>query len=155
MVYAVPGATGGSQVSLDGIWLDVTYTTATRPAWDPTNPATVNAGSPAVPGSCRRDGDAGWTDGVQWIFGGDSRINLKTGALELCDKPSTTQQEIVLYGVKNNTTGGGTQVGPRTWTAQSFTNGSPNGFTTTPQNGRIVDGATAQAALSSGTPRAR
>ena len=148
LVYAVPG-TATSAIGLDGIWLDVTYTTATRPAWDPTNPATVNAGSPAVPGSCRRDGDAGWTDGVQFVFGGDSHINLKSGAFELCDKPSSTQQEIVLYGVKS-ASGGGTVVGPWAWIAQNFTNGA-SGFTN-PTNGRVVDGTPATAEVTSAIP---
>ena len=46
--------------SLDGIELQVSYTTSARAAWDPSNPATVTASSPAVPGACVHDGDYGF-----------------------------------------------------------------------------------------------
>ncbi|HEY7106053.1 MAG TPA: hypothetical protein VH986_06605 [Acidimicrobiia bacterium] len=100
--------TAGTIDHLDGIWLDVSYVSNPRLPWDPNDP---NA-NPNVPGACRHDGDPFWTDGVQWVFGGDSRINLKSGQMELCDKPSLRhadpsqdQQEIVLYGVKAAGTG--------------------------------------------------
>ena len=98
----------GTIAHLDGIWLDVSYVSNPRLPWDPNDP-TAN---PNVPGACRHDGDPFWSDGAQWVFGGDSRINLKSGQMELCDKPgirhadpSLDQQEIVLYGVKPAGTG--------------------------------------------------
>ena len=78
---------------LDGMELQVSYSQPGRPAWDPNDP---NA-NPTVPGACRHDGDPFWTDGVQFVFGGDSRVNLQSGQVELCDPPSTNHQEIVLY----------------------------------------------------------
>jgi hypothetical protein len=38
--------------------------------------------------------------GVQWIFGGQSRIDVQKGALELCASPSATAQQIAVYGVR-------------------------------------------------------
>src|SRR5581483_8231474 len=61
--------------------------------WDPTS-----ASTPAPPigstGSCRSEHDFPPNAGVQWVFGGDSRISVGSGLLELCAQPSTTQQQL-------------------------------------------------------------
>jgi hypothetical protein len=145
--YAVShctGAAGGCTAAsttarLDGVWFDVTYTTGSRQAWNPANPASVTATSPNVPGACRHDADVNWTDGVQFVFGGDSRVNLQSGAFELCDKPSTTQQEIVLYGVK---AAAPNSVGPNTWRPSVAT--QTTGPWTSANSALIVDGTSAQ-----------
>ncbi len=136
--------------SLDGVELQVSYTQAARAAWDPTNPSTVTAGSPTIPGACVHDGDYGFNtgSGVQFVFGGTSHVNLKSGSFELCDSFSSTHQEIVMYGVRSASSG--TPVGPVTWTPQDYTNGG-NGFTN-PANGRVVDGSLATARVTSGVP---
>jgi len=55
---------------------------------------------PPIPGACRTDQDLGATDGVQFIFGGDSTMRVgPTGAVELCAKPSTSDQQIAVYGM--------------------------------------------------------
>jgi hypothetical protein len=140
---------------LDGITLDVSYSTGSRPSWNPADSTTINGSSPAVPGGCRHELDPGWSDGVQWVFGGDSRINLKSGKLELCNQQSTTHQEIVLYGVRGAATP--PPVGPTTWTPAAIANGSP-GFdasgTNVYTNGRVMnDGLTANANLSTSGAR--
>ena len=101
-----------------------------------------------MPGACIHDGDYGFSanSGVQFVFGGNSHVNLKSGALELCPSFSSTHQEIVMYGVRS--TSSGSQVGPITWKPTSSTNGSP-GFT---NPGNAVTGTGATAALTSGTP---
>ena len=136
--------------TLDGIELDVTYSTGARPAWDPTNPASITSSAPVVPGACRHDGDAAWTDGVQFVFGGDSRVNLKSGSFELCDKVSTTQQEIVLYGVKSPVSA---PVGPKTWKPGTATQTS--GTWTSPNNSLAIDNSLTSTAFtgSSGSTR--
>ena len=149
VTYNVPHCAGAApcdataaSLRLDGMSLDITYTLPGRQAWDPTNPASVTASTPLVPGACFHDGDgAAWTNGAQFVFGGDSRINLRLGKLELCDKPATTHQEIVLYGVKAGA--GSTAVGPVTLSATNPpvpATSSPNGFTAPLGNGVLVDG---------------
>ena len=141
------GCTGSTVARLDGAQLDVTYAPNPRLPWDPTNP---NA-NPSVPGACRRDGDPFWTDGVQWVFGGDSHLNILSGQMELCDKPSPVQadpsqnkQEIVLYGVK-----GATPVSGTFGAATATNTAAPpdTGFDSTGVNGpnaaRAIDGTSA------------
>lgn len=40
-------------------------------------------------------------DGVQFVFGGDSRISVTGGSLELCPYVHSTQQEIAIYGLRH------------------------------------------------------
>ncbi|MBV9922894.1 MAG: hypothetical protein JOY78_18850 [Pseudonocardia sp.] len=142
--------TASTTDSVDGIWMDITYTTGGRLAWSPFDPASITPSSPTVPGACMsdRDSGSGWTKGVQFVFGGDSHVQLKSGKVELCDAPSVNKQEISVYGVRAATP---TQVGPVTWTPQTITNGS-TGFTNV-TNGRVIDGSSASATLSSSTAR--
>lgn len=58
---------------------------------------------PAVPypGACKVDADVAPKDGIQIIFGGDSRMRLAGGKVELCPQPSTTSQEISIYGARS------------------------------------------------------
>jgi hypothetical protein len=154
VTYSVPKCVAGgtcdttaASLRLDGIWVDITYTLPGRPAWDPTVPATVTSSTPLVPGACFHDGDGGaWTDGVQFIFNGDSRVNLRLGKLELCDKPATTHQEIVLYGRATNPL---LTVGPKTWTAATVA--QTTGTWTTPANAAAIDGATASTSFTNTT----
>src|SRR5262249_9237117 len=134
---------------VDGVWLNVLYSTGSRPAWDPTQPATIDSGTPVVPGACRHELDPGWTDGVQFVFGGDSNVFLKSGEVELCTHPWTVaqnKQEIAIYGLPAATPG--TPVGPTAWTPVGQINGA-TGFSTTapsaPDNARITDGKVATA----------
>ena len=56
---------------------------------------------------------------------GDSRVYLQSGQVELCNAPSTTHQEIVLYQVKKGTAAtNGTQAG---WRAATATPSEPAG----------------------------
>jgi hypothetical protein len=106
---------------LDGMELLVSYSAPGRSAWDPNDPAA----NPTVPGACRHDGDPFWSDGVQFVFGGDSRVYLQSGQVELCNAPSTQHQEIVLYQVKKATAPtNGTQAG---WRAATATPSEPTG----------------------------
>jgi hypothetical protein len=91
--------------SLDGVQFAVSYTAPARAAWNSSDPATVTATSPASPGACIKDGDYGFgpNTGVQFIFGGNSHVILKSGAFELCPSFSDTHQEIVMYGVRSLT----------------------------------------------------
>jgi hypothetical protein len=137
---------GSTTAHLDGMWLDVTYTTAARPVWDPTKTSTITSSTPNVPGACRHDGDVGWTDGVQFVIGGDSHINLLSGKFELCDQPSSTKQEMVLYAPKAPALG---SWAPAINTTGSYTN--PTSGFTNPDYGERIGGAQATAVLNSTT----
>jgi hypothetical protein len=133
---------------LDGISVDVTYSTGSRPAWDGNDPDGVDASTPAVPGGCRHELDPGWTDGVQFVFGGDSHVNLKSGKLELCNQQSTTHQEIVLYGLR-----GATPPPPQSATLTATAAAGANW--TNPGNGTTIDNSTATTAFSGTTSASR
>lgn len=56
-------------------------------------------------------------DGVQFIFGGESRMFVNNGSVELCAHPNTTEQRIAVYGrassvVTLNPTAGNSSAGP-------------------------------------------
>ena len=68
----------------------------------------------SVPGACRHDGDPFWSDGVQFVFGGDSRVYLQSGQVELCDTPSTDAPgDRALRRKKGSAATNGTQAGWR------------------------------------------
>lgn len=97
--------------NLGGEWLvDTGYLiggTPTPPA------ATFNPNSPpAVPGSCWSPippsgaSPGTWTRppagaGVQFVFGGESRIRIKDSKVELCGTYSATKPPIAVYGLKS------------------------------------------------------
>ncbi|HWH29174.1 MAG TPA: hypothetical protein VNU26_09465 [Mycobacteriales bacterium] len=72
----------------------------------------VSAGGPApiVPfpeqtptgtseGGCRTSEEQGAAEGVQWIFGGRSRLFVRDAKVELCAPANTAQQQIAVYGM--------------------------------------------------------
>jgi hypothetical protein len=142
--YSVTG-TGSTNVKLDGIWLDVTYTVPGRGVWNGGSPT---ASTPAVPGACVHDGDPGFgsAGGVQFVFTGDSHINLKSGKVELCAAPSTTHQEIAIYDARGATasTPQSATIRPSNGTGTSWTNGN---------NGTTINSSSATSAFpASSTP---
>jgi hypothetical protein len=66
-----------------------------------------------VPGSCVSPLDTTANDGVRFVFGGDSRISLMAGSVELCGQYSATAPPITIHGAK---TGADTVSGPLTAT---------------------------------------
>lgn len=81
------------------------------PTWDiSTNGVSVVAGTPLgwttsapsrptipIPGGCDRT-----AAGVQWIFGGTSRLSMTNGKIELCPTPHTAAQRISIYQKASN-----------------------------------------------------
>ncbi|MER7002918.1 hypothetical protein ABT297_07710 [Dactylosporangium sp. NPDC000555] len=74
-----------------------------------TNP--VGGTPPTIPGSCKTPippnppPPGGWTKpddnaGVQFVFGGDSRIRVKAAQVEICGTYSKTSPPIAVYGLK-------------------------------------------------------
>lgn len=62
------------------------------------------AGVPAaVPGACKTSTDPAPNYGVQVILGGDSRIKVNRGGVELCAQPTANGPQIAVYGVAAGT----------------------------------------------------
>jgi hypothetical protein len=84
LAVAFDPSTSSGNATVDGFRMHVTYTPS---------PARID-----FPGGC--DNSA---TGVQFIFGGDSRMYVSNGSVELCSGPnpagSTTNQQIAVYGV--------------------------------------------------------
>lgn len=59
--------------------------------------------SVSFPGACKTADDGG-TDGVQFIFGGDSRVYVNDAQFELCAKPTASEQQIAIYGMPSGAT---------------------------------------------------
>jgi hypothetical protein len=72
----------------------------TPKGWDP---AAVTRPTIPFPGGCKTPGDPAPNDGIKFIFGNDSRIHIQAGTVELCAQPSTSAQQIAIYGVKTTT----------------------------------------------------
>lgn len=68
-----------------------------------------DAAAPVSPGACVSPLTATTSPGVQFVFGGDSRLHLKAGSVELCGQYSTSTPPVALYGAK---TGNDTVTGP-------------------------------------------
>jgi len=117
----------------------------TPKGWDPTA-----ATKPAIPfpGGCKTDADPAPNDGIQFIFGGDSRVTAGAGDFELCAQPSTTRQEIAIYGVPAS--GGASPTTPPALTSTAVsTPAGDTGFTPT-ATVLAVDGSVGTATTSNG-----
>jgi hypothetical protein len=66
----------------------------------PSNPSAV-----PIPGMCTGD-DVTDHLGVQFIFGGNSRVNVTSGRMELCAPRAGTAQQIAVFGVDDRTATG-------------------------------------------------
>jgi Tfp pilus assembly protein PilX len=55
----------------------------------------------SIPGSCDNPIDSAAAVGVQFVFGGDSRLAVKSGQVEICGTYSATTPPVALYGLKS------------------------------------------------------
>jgi hypothetical protein len=82
-----------------------------------------------IPGSCNNPINDANAVGVQFIFGGDSRIAIKAGQAEFCGTYSTSKPPVAIYGLKSGTdTPVTTTLSPNGATSGQFTN--PTNVTT-------------------------
>lgn len=65
--------------------------------WDPEGTSRPTL---SVPGSCQTNGDP-TPIGVQLIAGGGTRLEITAGRMELCATPSTTEQQIAIFGLRD------------------------------------------------------
>jgi hypothetical protein len=78
--------------------------TSGKHSWDIPNGVTIVGGTPdQTSGLCKTDSPLPPNAGVQFVFGGDSRINVKKGAtVNVCAQPTTARQQIAVYGMMTN-----------------------------------------------------
>jgi Tfp pilus assembly protein PilX len=74
--------------------------------------------TPPASGSCVSPLNATTSNGVEFVFGGDSRMALRSGAVDLCGQYSTTTPPVAVYGARtgNDTTTSKTAVTDKTGT---------------------------------------
>ncbi|MGI5246195.1 hypothetical protein [Dactylosporangium sp. CA-139066] len=101
-----------------GEWLiDTGYLIGGTPTTQP-----VNGATPTIPGSCLAPippdplPPGGWTQpgpnaGVQFVFGGASRIRVKAAQVEICGTYSKTSPPLAVYGLKTAVGGVSAQSG--------------------------------------------
>jgi hypothetical protein len=89
----------------------------TPKGWSPTNPTHPSIPSP---GACKTDTDPDPNDGVQFVFGGDSRMQGILADIELCATPDASGRELAIYGQKS----GVVSATPTTVTLEPTANGS-------------------------------
>ena len=117
---------------------------------------TPNASTPTVPGSCVSPLTVTTGNGVEFVFGGDSRIALKAGAVELCGQYSVTTPPVTVYGTKtgNDVTTTHTAVtdltGTNPGTGPSFANPSRISATDGSAATAVVDASSAFAGVTAG-----
>lgn len=90
---------------------------------------------------CLRDA----ANGVQFVFGGDSRLDVRAGTMDLCASATTDRQQIAIYGVRADA-----GPGPQNVTLTPATAATTAGVFDDPANGARVDGAWAVAPLAPG-----
>jgi hypothetical protein len=90
-------------------------------------------GTPSRANGCLREPEApAGTAGVQFVFGGESRMNVQSGHVELCPTVTTDRQQISIYGVRQDS-----GPGPQDLTLTSTSGAS----TSTPAFGNAGSGA--------------
>jgi len=90
------GQVGGTDDVEDHVWRiersGVKVVAGTPKAWV--------AGVPTLlPGACKTSSDPAPNHGVQLIFGGNSRLDLREGAMEVCAESNDDEQAIAIYGM--------------------------------------------------------
>jgi len=100
-----------------------------------------------IPGACDNPIEDAKATGVQFVFGGDSRLAVKAGQAEICGTYSANRPPVALYGL---TSGAEAPV-----TATLTPTGTPGGSFTTAPPGSLstVDGTVAAWANTAGGPQ--
>jgi hypothetical protein len=59
--------------------------------------------APTIPGSCVSPLTTTSNAGVQWAFGGDSRLAVSAGQMEVCGQYSSSKPALAIYGIASGT----------------------------------------------------
>lgn len=106
--------------------------------WNPTSPPATQ-----LPfGSCQQSVEDP-NNGVQFVFGGESRLAVDAGVVELCAQGSATTQQVILHGVPSGT------LSPAAPTVTLATSVISSTNFTNPANAAVPDDSVATASLSS------
>ncbi len=87
---------------------------------------TTSASKANMPGSCVSPLTSTTTLGVQFVFGGDSQLNISKGSAEICGTWYVDRPSLVLYGAKSTT---GALLGPASLAPSSVTSTTNPAFT--------------------------
>jgi len=108
---------------------------------------TPAGGNPSVPGACVSPLKSTVNGGVQFVFGGDSRLDVKAGKVELCGQYSPTSPPIAIYGARTGADPG--ETGPVT--AKTDGTGTSTGPAfTTPEEIVEADSVPSEAVIAGG-----
>jgi hypothetical protein len=94
----------------------------------------------AIPGACVNPIKDATANGVQFIFGGDSQLNVKSGQVEICGTYSASRPPVAVYGL---TTGSATTTALTGLTLTTVTAAGSFGASATAANLANVDTASA------------
>lgn len=91
--------------------------------------------SASIPGACDNPIDDAKAVGVQFVFGGDSRLAVKAGQVEICGTYSGTKPPVALYGLASGAESPVTaSLTPSGVTPGAFTNATPATMSTVDGN---------------------
>jgi hypothetical protein len=132
--YPVYGSTGGN------VWtIDDGYLVAGTPV-DAAGLAKASPSVPAtIPGACDNPIHNVEAKGVQFIFGGDSRFEVKAGQVEICGTYSATAPPVAIYGMPTGTDAPTQLVGTDALKLDTVPTPGDFGVSATPTNLRTVD----------------
>ncbi len=88
----------------------------TPSGWNP-----AGGGAPSIPGACLSPLDSTANGGVEFVFGGDSRLSITNAKVELCGRYSSDAPPIAVYGAKSGSD-------PAPSSATLVTDGSGTGY---------------------------
>ncbi|GAB2822038.1 hypothetical protein [Lentzea nigeriaca] len=99
-------------------------------AGTPSAPSGVPPVNVQIPGACDNPIDGVNAGGVQFIFGGDSRLAVKSGQAEICGTYSTSRPPVAVYGLTSGTAQTVTLTGTTTLKPTTVTDAGQFGTTT-------------------------
>lgn len=97
-------------------------------------------------GNCVDDGKAG--NGVQFVFGGNSRLSISSGTVELCGVTTSDGRKAVVYGLP------ATPLRDRLASEAQNTGGPGEAIFNIQQNAKVIDGSITEAKLEGSSTRA-
>lgn len=94
---------GGGLSGTSHVWSisdkDARVVAGTPSGWTAANPP---AAGPAIPGACVSPLNATTSDGVAFVFGGDSRLSITQGQMEICGQYDSGRPPFSIYGATAN-----------------------------------------------------
>lgn len=110
----------------DNVWtVDDGWLVAGRPVDAAGNPLAAPPVPARIPGSCDNPIKNAAAVGVRFVFGGDSRFEVKSGEAEICGTYSVDRPPVAVYGLSSGTETVTSWTGPDALTMSSVTSAGP------------------------------